>query len=49
MKNNLFLSIAGLGFSVGSLVSVLPIHTLIMFGIGLGIMIGAVFRELQNK
>jgi|GEM_PF-6007234 len=49
MKINFLLSVVGLGFAVGSLESVLPLHTLIMFGIGLGLMIGAIFRELNNK
>ena len=49
MKNNLLLSIAGLGLAIGSLASILPLHTLILFGIGLGIMVGAIFREFNNK
>jgi len=49
MINNLFLSIIGLSFAVGSLGSVLPLHTLILFSIGMGVMIGGVFRELNGK
>ena len=49
MINNLLLSIIGLSFAVGSLGSILPLHTLILFSIGMGVMVGGIFRELNAK
>ncbi|AXI99712.1 hypothetical protein CYPRO_0426 [Cyclonatronum proteinivorum] len=42
------ISIAGLGISIGALTPVIPLPALVMFGVGMGIMLGGVFKGLYE-
>jgi hypothetical protein len=42
------ISVVGLGFVVGSLASKLGFVTTLMVGIGLGFMVGGVFKEIRG-
>jgi hypothetical protein len=48
MKWNCSISIVGLGFAVGVLAPVLGLSVSIMVAIGLGLMVGGIFRELNQ-
>lgn len=48
MNKNQLISAIGLGITVGSLVKVLPFHTLILFSIGLGLLVGGISQELRK-
>ncbi len=48
-KNKLFFVgvLGGLGFAVGSLSGSLPFHTVILFGIGMGVCVGSLARLIN--
>lgn len=47
LRKHLYISIAGSGITVGSLATVIPFPTLMLFSIGIGIMLGGIFKGLQ--
>lgn len=42
------ISIAGLGIGVGALAPVVPTPALVMFGVGMGIMLGGILKGLYT-
>lgn len=43
-----FISIAGLGITVGSLAIVVPVPVLVIFGTGSGIILGGIFKAINT-
>lgn len=48
LNKNQTLTVIGLGIAVGAMVKVLPLHVLILFAIGLGLVAGGISRELRR-
>ncbi len=48
MRNNLLISIVGQGIAIGAMTQAVDITVLIIFAIGLGLMVGGVFREIAK-
>ena len=48
LRNSLIISTAGLGFGVGALGPVAEVPLLVLFGAGLGLMLGGVYRFLRR-
>jgi hypothetical protein len=48
MRNNLLISIIGQGIVIGAMTQVVNLPVLIIFAIGLGLMLGGVFREIAK-
>jgi len=48
MRNNLLISIVGQGIAIGAMTQAVDIPVLVIFAIGLGLMLGGVFREIAK-
>jgi len=48
MRNNLIISIVGQGVTIGAMTQVVDIPVLVIFAIGVGLMLGGVFREIAR-
>jgi len=48
IRNSLLISIVGQGFAIGAMTQVVNISVLVIFAIGLGLMLGGVFREIAK-
>lgn len=48
MRNNILISIIGQGITIGAMTQVVDIPVLVIFAIGLGLMLGGVFREIAK-
>jgi len=46
--NNFVITVFGMGLVIGSLVNVLKFPILIMFSVGLGVVIGGIYREIKS-
>ena len=48
MRNNFIISVTGLGVAVGALAPVVRVPIVVIFAVGLGMMLGGVFRTLNH-
>lgn len=48
MRNNLLITIVGQGVAIGAMTQVFDIPVLVIFAIGLGLIVGGVFREIAK-
>lgn len=48
IRNSLLISIVGEGIAIGALATVVELPVLIIFAIGIGLMVGGVFREIAK-
>jgi len=48
MRNNFIISTVGLGVAIGALAPVVGFPTVVLFAVGLGMVIGGVFRALNQ-
>lgn len=46
LRTNMVISIAGLGVAVGALASVVSVPAAVLFGVGLGVVVGGIFRAI---
>jgi len=48
LKTSFVVSCGGIGVIVGALAPVMPVHTVVLIAVGLGLAVGGIFRALNG-